>query len=402
MEYDADVAVVGTGSMGALSAWQLARRGIRPMCFEQFAPGHDRGSAGGESRLFRTAYAEGSRYVPLLREARKQWRELEAESGVPLLTINSGLMIGSRGGDFLAGVRTSIEDHGIDHEVLDSDELQKRFPQHSIGDDEEAILDHESGYLRPELAVAIAAEEAERSGAKIHTHTPVRRLRRESDSIVVVTDEREYRFPRIIVTTGAWTNKLLPGLTPALDVQRLIMTWFPTRYPEQFRSNVFPIFVRRANGYDISGWPTLDGTSVKVCINYGWDHVADVDTVNRTVDDRLFAPISEAVTRFLPSLIPEPARVGVYFDGYTNDHHPFVGLLPADERIVVMGGFSGHGFKMASALGLAAAELINQGKTSLPIDHLTPSRFSSTPTVEDQCPDRQPRQLQPAPTSRRF
>lgn len=381
---DAQVAVVGVGTMGSLTAWQLARRGVGVIGFEQFNPGHDRGSAGGESRLFRTAYLEGSHYVPLLRTARAQWRELEAESGVPLLTIDSGLMIGDPDSEFVRAVQHSIDEHGIDHEVLDTAAMRARYPQHSLYDGEVGLLDHESGYLRPELAVTIAADQAEQHGAVIHRHTKVLAIRRDPDAVTIVTDDREYRFAQVVVSAGAWTNQLLPGLTPTLDVQRLIMTWFPTKRPDLFRSSDFPIFIRQTNAHDISGWPTLDGASVKIAINYGWDHIADIDAVNRKVDDRLLTVIRAAVAEFLPDLIPEPVRASVYFDGYTQDHDAFVGPLPADGRIVVLGGFSGHGFKLASSIGYAAADLIQHNATELPINHLDPRRFYCSPTVEDR------------------
>ena len=64
-ELDADVAVVGLGSMGSMALWQLARRGVKAIGFEQFEPGHDRGSGHGESRIIRSRYAEGPQYEAL-------------------------------------------------------------------------------------------------------------------------------------------------------------------------------------------------------------------------------------------------------------------------------------------------------------------------------------------------
>ena len=48
----------------------------------------------------------------------------------------------------------------------------------------------------------------------------------------------------------------------------------------------------------------------------------------------------------------------------------------ADLPLVVGAGFSGHGFKFASVLGEAAADLIQQGPTSLEIGFLSVSRFA--------------------------
>jgi len=381
---DADVAVIGVGTMGAMTLWQLARRGVRAIGVERFNPGHDRSGAGGESRLFRTAYLEGSHYVPLLRAAREQWRELEADTGRDLLTLNGGLMIGGADTRFLRNVRASIDDHGIAHETLDAADMRRRFPQHRLRDGEVAILDHESGFVRPELAVTVAADAAERHGATVVRHQRVTRLDPDADGVTVVLGDRSLRVRTAVVAAGAWTNTLLPGYTPRLDVQRLIMTWFPARDPGRFRTEDFPIFIRQTGDYDISGWPCLDGASVKVAINHGWDHVADPDALDRDVDDRLTAHIRSAVAELLPDLYPEPVRIGVYMDGYTADKDAFAGPVPGLPNVIVLGGFSGHGFKMSPAIGRAAADLVTEGATGLPIAHLDPARFPQTLTVADR------------------
>ena len=43
--------------------------------------------------------------------------------------------------------------------------------------------------------------------------------------------------------------------------------------------------------------------------------------------------------------------------------------------LVVLCGFSGHGFKMALAMGQVASDLALDGGTDLPIEHPAPARF---------------------------
>src|SRR5437588_111710 len=116
---DADVLVVGVGSVGSMALWRLAGRGVRAVGLERFEPGHDHGSGHGESRMIRSAYSEGPRYVPLVREAFGLWRELEAEAGAELLTVTGGLMIGRAAGALVAGALASARAHGLEHEVLE-------------------------------------------------------------------------------------------------------------------------------------------------------------------------------------------------------------------------------------------------------------------------------------------
>lgn len=382
--FDAEVGVVGVGTMGAQTMWQLARRGVSAIGFEQFAPGHDRSGAGGESRLFRTAYLEGSHYVPLLRRSRAEWERLGADTGVRLLHMTGGLMIGTDGSAFLESVGRSIAEHGIDHEFLDTDALRDRYPQHAVRTGDVAYLDRESGYLRPEVAVALAASEAERLGGVVHRRARVTEIRMTDAAVEVHTDERVFRFPRLVVSAGVWTSQLLPGITPLHEVIRIVMTWFPTATPERFTEDVFPIFVRQSDGFDISGWPSIDGATVKIGLNNGWDRVADPDLLDRTPPDALFDEVRDAIRTLVPGVVPEVVRAGVYMDGYTADHDAFVGPLGWDDRVTVLGGFSGHGFKLAPAMGIVAADLATTGSTDLPVDFLDPSRFAVNVTAADR------------------
>jgi sarcosine oxidase len=63
-------------------------------------------------------------------------------------------------------------------------------------------------------------------------------------------------------------------------------------------------------------------------------------------------------------------------DGYTPDGHALAGPLPATPNVWLLGGFSGHGFKLSPAIGQAVTDLIRRGKTDLPVEHLKPSRWA--------------------------
>jgi len=372
--YDADVGVIGVGTMGSMACWQLASRGASVIGFEQFAPGHDRSGAGGESRLFRTAYLEGPEYVPLLLASQRLWRDLESRTGHTLLTLNGGLMIGDPNGELLSSVRNSINAHDLPHEELDFAEATARFPQHRLNHGEGMILDRQSGFLRPELAVTMAAARAEELGARVVRHQQVRAVEPDDDGVTVRLADRTWRVRKVVLTAGAWSPGLLRDAVPPLAVQRLVMTWFAARNPADFAVDRFPIFIRHSDGFDISGWPTLDGASVKVAVNYGYDEVADPDKLDRTVDHSLLRVIRTAVADQLPGLFPDPVRVGAYMDGYTSDHHAAVGAVPGLPHAYVATGFSGHGFKMSPAIGAAIADIVLHGRTDLPVTQMDPAR----------------------------
>jgi glycine/D-amino acid oxidase-like deaminating enzyme len=59
-------------------------------------------------------------------------------------------------------------------------------------------------------------------------------------------------------------------------------------------------------------------------------------------------------------------------DDFIVDHHPEFA------NVVFAAGFSGHGFKFAPLIAVALADLLQQGKTSLPIDFLSLDRGAIT------------------------
>src|SRR5437762_10898771 len=114
-----DVIVVGVGAIGAATCWQLARRGARVLGLDRFEIPNSRGSSHGLSRMIRLAYYEHSDYVPLLRRACENWRELEQACGQKLLHITGGLYMGIAHGELFSGSLRAAEEHRLQHEILD-------------------------------------------------------------------------------------------------------------------------------------------------------------------------------------------------------------------------------------------------------------------------------------------
>ena len=377
---DAKVAVIGTGSIGSMTLWQLARDGIDAIGFEQYAPGHDQAAAGGESRIFRTAYLEGPQYVPLLVRARELWRELEHESRLDLLNLNGGLMIGHEDSEAMRNVLASAAEFDLPHRLLDEAAMGREYPQHRMRPGEVAFFDEWAGVLRPEFAVLAAARAAERRGARVVTGATVTGIETAGDVVRVRAGDRTWTVEKVVVAAGPWTNRFVPALAEHVHPRKLVMTWYhPRDRVADYTPDAFPIFIRDTDDVHVFGIPTLDGGSVKVAPHSSYGDMEDADQLDRNVPAGELAPINATVAELLPGLVPTPVRVAAYMDAYTTDGHALVGAMPGVDNVWLLGGFSGHGFKMAPAFGRVAADLVTDGKTSLPIEHLNPSRF---PPVE--------------------
>ncbi|MFD2211487.1 N-methyl-L-tryptophan oxidase [Virgibacillus halophilus] len=368
------VGVVGVGSIGSMVLWQLAKKGYDVTGFEQFGLAHDRSAAGGESRMFRTAYMEGPEYVPLLKKSKLLWKELEDETGFDLLTLNGGLMIGPKSTTRIDNVIQSIKDFDIDAEILDAQQGKIRYPQHQLNPEDVMILDKEAGYIRPELAVFAAAERAVALGAHLYLHTMVDGIEEVSDKVRVTANGKTFEFDQVIVTAGPWTTKIFPELQENLKPRKIVMTWYPTHHLANYKPDVFPVFARTTDEIQFFGIPTLEGSMIKIGSVDTFGEV-DPDTIHRDVHLSKLAKINDAVKNYFPELKSDPTRISVHMDGYTTDEHAVVGAVPGLKNTFIMGGYSGHGFKLAPVMGQIGSELIDKGGASFDISHLNPGRF---------------------------
>jgi sarcosine oxidase len=365
------VAVVGVGTMGSQAMWRLASRGAEVIGFDRFAPGHDRSAAGGESRIFRSAHFEDSRYVPLLRHADILWEGLQRETGRELRRLTGCLLMGPSEHHQMRTVLQSIAEHSLDHEVLEPDALAERFPQFRIEDGDVAVLDRRAGFIRPELTVQSAARRAEQLGARIHRYTPVREITPCGGGVDIRTAAGAERFDAAVVTVGPWVGELLPDLPWEVDIRRLINAWYvPTT--DACSGGERPAFIRTAPIH-CYGLPSPDGVSVKLGLSRALHRpVDDPNRLERTVEPEELEIFTELLSRYLPDLHSDPIRLSVFMEGYTESSRPLVGPLPgAGGDIILLAGFSGHGFKLSPAMGDIAADLALDGYTHQPIDFLS-------------------------------
>jgi len=104
-----DVIVIGVGSMGSSTCFQLAKRGVKVLGLEQFDIPHELGSHAGQSRIIRKAYFEHPDYVPLLVRAYENWAALEHATGSQVYFKTGLLYAGRKQGLLINGVRELAE-----------------------------------------------------------------------------------------------------------------------------------------------------------------------------------------------------------------------------------------------------------------------------------------------------
>jgi sarcosine oxidase len=358
MSRTTDVIVVGLGVMGSAALYHLAQRGERVLGFDRFAPPHTLGSTHGLSRIIREAYYEHPRYVPLVQRAYSLWTDLERRAKRPLFRQTGGLMIGPRDGVLVAGARRSALEHGLACEELGPVAVQSRFPAFSLPHEMMALFEPRAGVLDPEGCVDAHLRLAVEAGAEAHVNEPVVSWSARAGGVTVETPSGRYDAGRLALCAGPWTPGLLDDPDVPLWVERQVMHWFtPARDAHLFDPVRCPIaMIEYAPDRFFYTLPD-SGSGVKAAIHHEGERV-EPDRVSRNVESRECDRAFELLRRFLPAAAGPHRRSATCLYTNTPDGHFLIAPHSRHEEVLVVSACSGHGFKFASAIGEAVADLL--------------------------------------------
>ncbi|AZQ39837.1 N-methyl-L-tryptophan oxidase [Streptomyces cyaneochromogenes] len=379
---DAQLAVIGLGSIGSMALWQASRLSDSVVGFEAATPAHGRSAVGGDTRLFRMIYLGKPEYYPIIERSRDLWAELEAETGQDILTTTGGLSIGTANGSYINSLLDATRITGAEHHILSREDMAERYPQHNLRPDDCAIYDPRAGILRTDRAVSAAVAAAQENGATVLQNAPVDSITETDRGVVVTSGDRTWTFEKVIVASGGWSRRLMPDhLKAVTETHRIVLTWFIAQDGTQFSPENFPVFSRWYEERSMYGAPAVDGVTVKASVDGPLSGRAratsDPDAVPRELTREEVAKATDIVTEFFPGLIPTIARSDAFPDLFTEDRHPLLGRLDENSRVYCATGFSGKGFKMATGYGhIAAHEAL--GKQAIEgLDFVRPDRFKT-------------------------
>ena len=340
-----DIAVVGGGVMGLATAWELTRRGRRPVVLERFGRGHREGASHGATRNFNNAYIEGH-YLDLLERSRAGWDALGDVEGAPLLRLH-GLI--THGDVDVDAVRRGLLARGIPAERLTAAESSRRWP--GMRFDGDVLWSSDAGVVRASAALGELERRVLHAGGEVRWNTPVAHLGEDpAGAVIDLADGTRLHAETVVVTAGAWTRALLSrfGL-PRLTVTEETPAHFGMRTDAAWPSFNHYVGAPRYPA-TVYGMPT-PGEGVKV----GFHRVGDeIDPDARPHRPTHQHALRDYVREWMPGLDPD-AAVPISCTYTSTDDSDFV--LDRRGRTVVGAGFSGHGFKFATGVGAVLADL---------------------------------------------
>ena len=378
-----DAIVIGVGSMGSATCYYLAKRGYKVLGLEQFDITHEFGSHTGQSRIIRKAYFEHPDYVPLMEKAYENWKQLEDETGEHLYFKTGLLYAGNSNNEIIKGVKLAASLYNIELEQLNKKDVANRFPHFRFPNSFEVLFEPDAGFLPPEKSIRLYADQAKKNGAEIHSHEKVIDWKKEGNDLIVKTDKNSYHCPKLIITAGAWSGKMIPGLSDKIKVTRQFVAWINPKHENMFSLNNFPCWMIGDDDKHgcYYGFPLLDTKQFGEPAGLKMAHhfpaqVTDPDNVNRQTTGEDILNLKYCLDNYIPGVVNGIRSTKICLYGNSPDENFIIDKLPGyEETVSIACGFSGHGFKFASVIGEILADLAMEGKTGLPIGFLSAKRF---------------------------
>ncbi|MGH7896980.1 MAG: FAD-dependent oxidoreductase, partial [Candidatus Binatia bacterium] len=236
------------------------------------------------------------------------------------------------------------------------------------------VFEPEGGYLLCERAIVEMAAEAARYGARIRENEPVRSWSVDAGGVIAVTDRAAYRAAKLVIAAGAWSAKVAGDLGVSLEVTRQILGWLRPADAAPFRDGHLPCWAIDHGEGLLYGFPISGGEPLLKVANHHRGAATDPDRLDRRATPDDAEDFLAHLRRYLPSAIGPVERMKVCMYTNSSDGHFYLDRHPRHSSVAVACGFSGHGFKFATVVGEALADLALAGRTDLPIGFLSLAR----------------------------
>lgn len=353
------IVVVGAGVLGAWTARSLQLLGARVTLVDAWGAANSRSSSGDETRIIRGAYGDQPHYVELTDRSFHLWEQLQARCSQPLLDRIGALWLFGDDSSFVTKSLPYLRRWNFPIELLEPADALRRFPQINWEGVACAYRESRAGliYARHALRELVARFVGAGGALRLARVQPALAGNGCRDGLRLA-DGSTLQADRYVFAAGPWLGELFPDwIGPWLRPTRQEVFYFgPPAGDVNFTGAALPAWIDNACG----SWYGIPGNADRgfkiSCNDLG--EVVDPTTAERTPDAaRLQRARAHLGFRF-PALANAPlleSRVCQYEN--TPDRDLLMDFSPEDTNVLIIGGGSGHAFKMGPALGELAARI---------------------------------------------
>jgi len=360
MSYDA--IVIGAGISGASTAYHLRKAGAKALLVERGELAS--GGTGKSAAIIRQSYSTPL-LVRLARASITMFTNAKAELGKDAGFVQDGYCF-VVSADMLDGAKKNIamqKSLGIVNEWSEGPGFPQHLPEINPDGIAGIVYEPHGGYADPVQATEAYVGAFKAIGGEFRARTPVRRLLREGDRITGVEfDNGEIKADHIVNAAGPWAKPLAESA--GLDLQMRAVREQDTVWQVPAGRAVPKASV--SMGVDACYYRPLG--QGRFIIGRGFPKVYfDVDPYNykTSADQDFITDVQARVERRFPAFAGMKlieAYAALY--DVTPDWYSFVGPRSGLAGYADFSGGSGHGFKIAPAIGKELADWLLTGRVA--------------------------------------
>jgi sarcosine oxidase subunit beta len=364
-----DVGIIGAGVHGASAAFHLASRGLRVAIFERSTPA---GGPTGRSSAVCRAYYTNTFLATVARDSIAMMERFQEITGIDVGFRRTGMLF-LHPPDDVADVEASAERLnalGIATVLFDPGRFLQEYPEFDPGGIGVAALERDAGYADPHATTEGLFRRAVELGATARTGTRVVTLEPNERGVVVRTGSgTATSCGRVLIAAGPWTAPLAAqvGAALPLTVERHVVAtfWWADADPTPAHGDLIGGYYFRPEGEDLYLVGPVHPAPQ-----------ADPDDFDEEIREDEIRRLAAAVVRRVPQLERSQVHGGwASLYDVSPDWQPVIGEVAPN--VFVDAGTSGHGFKLAPALGKHVADLVSRSADLDPrLAVFDPFRFS--------------------------
>ena len=368
-----DVGVIGAGVHGASVAFHLANRGVRTAVIERTAPA---GGPTGRSSAIVRAYYTNAFLARVARDSIAMFRDFEHHTGRDAGFRETGLLVLHPPEDeaTVREVVPRLNDQGIPTDLLEPQQVVAEWPAFDLDGIAIAAFERDAGYADPVLTTQGLLERARELGAEVNLGHGVMSIERRGSAWNVSTTDGSIAAERVLIAAGPWSAPLaaMVGADLPLTVERHIVATFA--WSDDTR---VPAHGDLPNGY----YFRPEGEELFLMGPLHPEPNVDPDDFDEHVGTSEAERLGAGVVRRAPALRHATARGGwASLYDVSPDWQPVIGEIAPG--VFVDAGTSGHGFKLAPALGAHIADLLTGADADPGLDQFHPRRFEQAGALD--------------------
>jgi glycine/D-amino acid oxidase-like deaminating enzyme len=362
-----DVVVIGAGVHGAAAAFHVASRGVRTVVIDPRGPA---GGPTGRSSAICRAYYTNAFLAAVAAESIAMFRAFEHHTGRESGFRETGLLVlhPAEDEDVVRATVPRLNEQGIPTDLLTPEDVLAEWPAFDLSGIAVAAFERDAGYADPVLTTQGMLERARELGAEIRLGEEAAEIERDRHGWRVGTSAGErISAERVLIAAGPWTRPLAAqvGADLPLTVERHVVATFA--WGDDVR---VPAHGDLPNGY----YFRPEGDDLFLMGPLHPEPKVDPDAFDEHLGQDESERLGAAVVRRVPALERATSRGGwASLYDVSPDWQPVIGEIAPG--VFVDAGTSGHGFKLAPALGRHVADLVTRAEVDPGVEQFHPRRF---------------------------